>query len=106
MDSSRKPLSVLFARADWTLMGPMLLVPSIVGLFLLEGDSFGPTDAVFIAIVLCMVAGRWIDFRFGSGQTSTGELATPQEVRRYVLLVVVGATTAWLLAAWYTNRLP
>jgi hypothetical protein len=83
----------------------MLLVPAAAGLFIREGALFGSADILFFLIVLGMAAGRWIDFRFGSGQSSTGEPATGQDVQRYVLLAVVGATATWLLAAWYTSRL-
>lgn len=106
MDSSRRPMPALFARAFWTLAGPMLTVPAVVGLFIREGALFGSADVLFSLIVLGMVVGRWIDFRFGSGQSSTGEPATRQDVQRYVVLVVAGATAIWMLAAWYTNRLP
>lgn len=59
-------MPALFARAFWTLAGPMLIVPAVVGLFIREGALFVPADFLFILIVLGMVAGRWIDFRFGS----------------------------------------
>lgn len=105
MEDSRKSNPMLFARMFWALLGPMLMAPALMGIFLRDRDSLGLSDAFFLLIVLGMLIGRWMDYRYGSGKSSTGEPSTHGEFMRYILLVAIGAAAAWLIAAWYTGLL-
>ena len=51
-----------------------------------------------------MLLGRWLEFRGGNPQTTTGEPATPADLRRYVLTLIVAGPILWALANLIGNH--
>jgi len=45
-----------------------------------------------------MILGKWLEFRGGSPETSTGEPATAADLHCYILMVVTAGPVVWVIA--------
>jgi hypothetical protein len=97
----------VFGRLTWMLFGPMLLLLTTT-LVVNSKGLFTIADLAFFLVLGAMAFGRWLEFRSGAPQTATGEPATQQDLRKYVialgilgLLIWGGATMMRVL--WFSN---
>ena len=96
-------LAVL-GRAFWVMFGPLLLTAS--GLMILFRTGTGwrtGADITFLATLLLMVLARWAEFSGGEPLKSTGEPATPQDLRRFTGAVMIGGLGFYVLANLLSN---
>jgi hypothetical protein len=92
------PLSVVFGRLFWMMVGPLALVLTIY-FIVTSGTGWTTTaDLLFFIILGGMILGKWLEFRGGSPETSTGERATAADLRRYILMVVTAGPAVWVVA--------
>jgi len=91
-------LFVLVTHLSWFIIGPLLLVLFLWGIVQAGSGWITSLDCAFFAVVVLMIVGRWLDQRSGQGTTSTGELSTWNDFRRYVAIVPVVAIVAWIVA--------
>jgi len=97
--------AAVFGRLFWMMLGPLTLGVTIYYI-LTSGTGWRTVaDILFFAILGGMILGRWLEFLGGTPQTSTGEPATPKDLRRYVLLLVIAGPIVWLLANVIGNHL-
>ncbi len=87
-------------RLTWLLLGPAALFFCAA----LVADGRGPhrltTDLAFFGVAAAMVALRYLDVTHLDGQRANGEQATPDDFRRYALLVTVTSALVWGAATW------
>jgi hypothetical protein len=85
------------------LYGPLALLFAIWAI--MSGASGWATagDMAYWIILGAMLLGRWLEFRGGNPQTSTGEPATPGHLRRYVVLTLLLGLSVWVMANWVGN---
>jgi peptidoglycan/LPS O-acetylase OafA/YrhL len=87
----------------WVLFGPAILV-----LLTLQNASgnrwFDAADFFFLALLAGLFAARWVEFRAGNPQTASGDPATPQNLRRYILATLLIGLGAWVLANLIGNH--
>jgi hypothetical protein len=94
------PVRAALGRVTWMFFGPMLLVVTAAAIAMRGSGFFSFADLFYFLVLGAMLAGRWVEFRGGDPQTATGEPASPQHLRRYLLAAsLVG------LAVWGTARL-
>lgn len=96
--SNTTHLIPIFGRLFWMIVGPLALVLTI---FFIATSSTGWTttaDFLYFVILGGMILGKWLEFRGGSPETSTGEPATAADLRRYILIVLIAGPVVWVIA--------
>jgi hypothetical protein len=94
----------VFGRLFWMMIGPLTLGISLYYI-VTSGTGWRTTaDICFFLILGGMILGRWLEFRGGNPQTSTGEVATPADLRHYILGLVIGGPIAWVIANLIGNH--
>ena len=92
------PLDIVSGRLFWMMVGPLALVLTIY-FIVTSGTGWTTTaDLLFFIILGGMILGRWLEFRGGSPETSTGERATAADLHRYILIVVTAGPAVWVVA--------
>ena len=88
----------VFGRLFWMMVGPMALVMTTY--FIVTSGTGWTTTADFLFFIILggMILGKWLEFRGGSPETSTGEPATAADLRRYILMVVIAGPAVWIVA--------
>ena len=96
---------VLLARLMWVLAGPLALLG--VTYSIVSGGTGWLTglDAAFGVVVGLMLVGRWYEHRSGEATTLTGEVATPEHFRRYMMLLPTAAVIVWVVANAVGNHI-
>jgi hypothetical protein len=96
--SNTTRLIPVFSRLFWMIVGPLVLV--LATYFIVNSGSGWTTtaDLLFFVTLGGMILGRWFEFRGGNPETSTGDLATVADLRRYILTVIVVGPTVWAIA--------
>jgi hypothetical protein len=86
------------ARLYWIMIGPMMLF--VTGYLIVSNGRgwWSPSSLAFIAWLVGLAFAKWLEFQGGNPQTSTGEPATPADLRRYLLAIVVLGPIAWIVA--------
>jgi hypothetical protein len=97
-DRPSTPLSHLFVRVGWMLLGNVLLVFFAVAILLEPAWTFTWKDALFWSAAATVVVLRWIDVTRMGGLTAQGEPATRRDVARYAAGVLVVSGAVWSLA--------
>ena len=92
------PLGVVFGRLFWMMVGPLALV--LTTYFIVTSGAGWTTMADFLFFIILggMILGKWLEFRGGSPETSTGERATAADLHRYILMVVTAGPAVWVVA--------
>jgi hypothetical protein len=87
-----------FGRLFWMMVGPLALV--LTTYFIVTSGSGWTTtiNVLFFVILGGMIFGKWLEFRGGSPETSTGEPATTADLRRYILVAVIAGPIVWVIA--------
>jgi hypothetical protein len=95
----------VLGRLFWMMIGPLLLVLTIY-FIATSGTGWTTTaDLLYFVILGGMILGKWLEFRGGSPQTSTGEPATAADLHRYILMLVTIGPVVWVLANLVGNHL-
>lgn len=96
--------SSVLARVCWMMIGPMVL--ALLAFHIVSAGSgwFTPADFAFLAVLGGTVLARWVEHRGGHAQTATGEPATADHLRRYVLGAMLLGLGAWSLANLLGNH--
>lgn len=89
--------SVVVGRIFWIMIGPLLLVVLGYRVFLTAPDGWlTPADLGFLGILALLVVVRCLEFRSERPQKATGEPATTQDLRRYVVAAILLGLLAWI----------
>jgi hypothetical protein len=103
--STQTPLSAVFGRLFWMMVGPLGLVLTTY-FIVTSGTGWTTTaDLIYFIILGGMILGKWLEFRGGSPLTSTGERATAADLRRFILMVVTAGPVVWVIANILGNHL-
>lgn len=103
--SNTTPLIPVFGRLFWMIVGPLALVLTIY-FIVTSGTGWTTTaDVLYFVILGGMMLGRWMEFRGGSPETTTGEPATIADFRHYILMVVTIGPIVWVLTNLVGNHL-
>lgn len=88
------------------MIGPMVLfvIAYIIGTR--GGGWFTAADIVFLTVLGGLILARWVEFRGGNAETSTGEPATSGHLRRYAAGTVVLGLGVWVVANMIGNHWP
>jgi hypothetical protein len=105
MPSSTTPLSAILGRLFWMMAGPLGLVLAIYFIITSGSGWLTTADLLYFGILGGMILGRWLEFRGGSPETSTGEPSTAADLRRYVLTAVCAGPVVWVVANLVGNHL-
>lgn len=89
---------VLFSRIFWMAIGPGIL--ALLTLIIIDQGLgwFTTVDMAYLAVLGVLVVARWIEFQGGDPHTSTGEPATPSDLRRYALYAMIIGLITWIVA--------
>jgi hypothetical protein len=104
-DTPTTSMAVVLGRMFWMAMGPILAAISLYYIGTAGTGWLTFADLLYFLIVGGMLLGRWVEFRGGNPQTSTGEPATPADLRRYVVTLTVLGPVLWVLANLIGNHL-
>jgi hypothetical protein len=103
-DSSTTSMSALFGRILWLMIGPLALILALYHIVTTSTGWWDASDIIYFVILGGMILGKWLEFRGGNPQTASGEPATPAQLRRYALTVLVAGPIIWVLANLVGNR--
>jgi hypothetical protein len=88
----------VLARLFWMLFGNAILAFSIVFILHNQGGFLHTADAVFWITVALLVLVRYLDIRFCNGLTAAGAPASKRHWVKYVVILLIASTSAWILA--------
>jgi hypothetical protein len=89
---------IVVARGFWTALGPLLLL-TLLAIIISTGSGWlTAVDALFFLTLAGVLAARWFEFRGGDPQTATGQPATRDDLRFYLLVTPIVGLIAWVLA--------
>lgn len=89
--------SVVVGRLFWMMIGPLLLVVLAYRVFQTAADGWlTPADLGFLGVLALLVVARCLEFRSDRPQKATGEPATSQDLRRYILGAVIVGLLGWI----------
>ena len=103
-DRAISSLGVLFARFFGSLLGPMFLALTAMGIVNSGSGWFTKLDALFGCLLVLTVVCRWVEQRSGSATTGKGEPATMQDFWRYLRSVLLIAALIWVAANLLGNH--
>ena len=85
-------------RLFWMILGHALLAFCTISI--LRGGSRLPSleDAVYWAVVACLLAARFVDIQYFQGRTADGDAASMADWRSYALRVSIAYAGLWLVA--------
>lgn len=88
----------------WIMLGPGILF--LLGLSIARGGGgwFTLKDIAFVAVLAGLVLGRFVEFRGGDPRTATGEPATREHLRRYIVLILTIGLGVWIVANLIGNH--
>jgi hypothetical protein len=89
---------VLVARLTWIFVGPLALLGITYGIVSGGAGWLTGFDAAFGIVAGLMLLGRWAEQRSGTAMTLTGEPATPEQLKRYVTILVPVTAGVWVIA--------
>ena len=92
------PLIAVFGRLFWMIVGPMALVMTTYFIVTSGNGWTTPADLIYFVVLGGMTLGKWLEFRGGCPETSTGERATAADFHRYILMVVTAGPVVWVIA--------
>jgi hypothetical protein len=92
-------------RLMWMFIGPLSL--GIIGYrTVAQGDGWFALRDVGCTITLALMIGaRWLELRSGTAETATGEPATIEHFKRYVVILLPVATVLWIATKVVGNYL-
>lgn len=85
----------VFAKAYWTLLGNAILFFTAVFIVQHKGSMFHTADIVFWVNIAALIFTRYLDIKFWSGLTATGEPATMRHWQKYAAILLIAAAVAW-----------
>ena len=87
-----------FLRLFWMIVGHALLAFCAVSI--VSGGSRLPSleDAVYWAVVVCLLATRFVDIQYFQGRTTDGDAASMADWLSYALRVSEAYAGLWLVA--------
>jgi hypothetical protein len=91
-------VSGCLVRFFWMLVGNMALFFLTIIIAQYEAFELSIHDAAFWAVVLLLLAVRFVDISYMSGGTADGNRATLSDWKRYAAVLVGVAAAAWLAA--------
>jgi hypothetical protein len=97
-------LWVLGARLTWVIIGPAALLGITYGIVSGGAGWLTGFDAAFGIVAGLMLLGRWAEQRSGSAVTLTGEPATFQQLKRYVMMLILVTAAIWVVANLVGNH--
>ncbi len=105
MTDAPTPMSLLIARTVWIMFGPLFLLVCAGKIVTTDDGWLGFTDIAYLAGLAVIILARGFEFYKGDPRTSTGEPATKDDLRRYVLLTILLGIGIWILANLVGNHL-
>jgi hypothetical protein len=91
-------LKVLGARLTRLFVGPLVLILITWALASKARGWLSGLSAAFFVVLGITILARWVEQRSGAATTLTGRPATPEQCKRYTLVLLVAAMIAWLAA--------
>lgn len=88
-------LAGLLARLVWVILGPMALLLLAAGIVTQGSGWLTWLDAAFLIVLGLMMLCRGLDQRSGASTTLTGEPATAEQYRRYVMILPIVGVVVW-----------
>jgi len=87
-------------RLVWTLAGNAAIYLSLATIAATRPPLPSALDYVVGIAVIVMIAARWLDITRCGGRTIGDEPATPDHLRRYVVILIGSTAVAWSIARW------
>jgi len=96
--SKQDTMTGCFLRFMWMAVGNIVLF--FLAIFIAQSGGWQPTwrDGAFVAVVLALIAVRYVDIRLFEGKDAEGKQATMIDWRRYSVLLIAVAVGLLLLA--------
>jgi hypothetical protein len=89
---------MMLCRLMWMFIGPLGLAVIIYRTVVQRDGWTSVRDAVYPLILALMIGGRWLEIRSGAAMTATGEPATINHFKRYVVVLLPAAVVVWIAA--------
>lgn len=99
------PLSVVFYRLFWVLLGPVALFLTAASILLSGVGWLTGTDLLFGVLLLATIFCRWGDFLKGNGTNALGDPVTERYMWGYTYGVLAAGLALWTAANFVGNHL-
>jgi hypothetical protein len=86
------------------MFGPFALIPVTASIVSNGGGWITGANFAFFLVLGAMCFGRWLEFRGGNPQTVDGAPATPDHLRRYMLVTGLAGLVVWAAANLAAGR--
>jgi hypothetical protein len=96
--------AVAAARLVWMLLGPAVLFLLTFSIAAKGGGWLTTVDVVYFAVLALILGARWLEYRSGRGQTSTGEPLTAAGLRTYLIAALAIGLGVWFVANLIGNH--
>ncbi len=98
IESQSEPMGGLsfLLRLSWMAIGNVALF--VCAALIAKGTAPGVMDIAFFAVVVGLIAVRYVDITKFDGQTSEGKPATLSHWRRYAVMLAALSAGVWALA--------
>ena len=90
-----KPLSLVFCRLFWLLLGPAGLLLTGAAISQSEAGWFTGKDLIFGVIVLLIILCRWVDFLKGDRDNALGDPVSKRYMLGYTVIGLVAGAAVW-----------
>ncbi len=96
--SKEDTISGCFVRFFWMAAGNMALFFLAISMCQNEALKFSASDGAFWAVVVLLIAIRFVDIAYLHGETADGDPATRSDWKRYVAVLLGTASIVWVAA--------
>ena len=99
MPSTQSTSMLAFAaRWYWMMLGPLILGLLAFSIITNGNGWLTRADIAFLVLLGVLLMSRWLEFHEGNPETATGEPATTNHLRRYLLYATLLGLSGWVLA--------
>lgn len=85
-------------RLFWMALGNALLLACAALVAKQKAWTFSIVDGAYLAVVLLMIAARFVDISRFHGETTDGKPATMAHFKRFAVLLLLVGAGVWALA--------
>jgi hypothetical protein len=91
-------VAIMLVHLFWSFVGPIVFALLLSSIVRAGGRWLTAVDSAALLVAALILVARWIDQRSGQATTTSGDPATREDFRRYVLVFPPVAGAAWIAA--------
>lgn len=98
------PARVLLARIYWIMFGPLFLFMLAYQMATRNDGWTAGSDILYLVFLAGLMIARWLEYRVGSPDSTTGQVLSRTSLVHYCVLAVSLGMIVWIVANIVGNR--